>query len=284
MTPEEIKKHVSRATTRAANFKRVDLQVHSDESDDFPQPCDFGNIRFEPGPSDKKPLAPSTILQTAGDKGLDLFAVTDHMRSRKSCEVATASLKTHGGGLALPGIEVNILLTQVSHSSRDSVHMLCIFKEGKSSEDIERIFHTARALKPYEDRSNKDAIEIDLKTFVENVHKNDGICIASHVNSEKGLRRAFFQWPRLTMSCARTKNLCSKNRRIYRIGTRRRRPRLPQTRRSALPDASSIRPIISRFGYPFSADCFKRVLYFSAIRLTSAMESPTGAEGNVLRW
>jgi DNA repair ATPase RecN/PHP family Zn ribbon phosphoesterase len=192
MTPEEIKKQISLATARAANFKRVDLQIHSDESDDYPRPCDLGDAHFEPGPSDSKPLASSTILHAAQDKGLDLIAITDHMKSRKSCEVAAASPTAHGGTVALPGIEVNVLLTQVSHSTRDSVHILCIFKEGKSSEDIERIFHTARALKPYDARGSKDAIEIDLKTFVENVHKNDGICIASHVNSDKGLRRAFF--------------------------------------------------------------------------------------------
>ena len=48
MNPDEIKKLISLATGQAANFKRVDLQIHSDESDDFPRPCDFDDARFEP--------------------------------------------------------------------------------------------------------------------------------------------------------------------------------------------------------------------------------------------
>ena len=145
-----------------------------------------------PGPDDKKPLAPQTILKVAQSRRLDLIAVTDHMRSRRSCEVAASSGKAGGEVVALPAIEVAVLLTQVSRSSKDAVHLLCVFKEGKSSEDIERIFQSAKGLKSYEKRTDGDAIEIDLKTFVENVHRNEGICIASHVNVEKGLRRAFF--------------------------------------------------------------------------------------------
>jgi DNA repair ATPase RecN len=192
MTPDEIKKYVQGSLSHAANFKRVDLQIHSDESGDFPRACDFGGIQFEVSAKDTRPVAASSFLERAAEEALDLIAITDHMKSRKSCEIASLSQKEAKHVLALPAIEANISLAQVSNSTQDGVHLLCIFKEGKSSEDIERIFQGANGLSSYEEREVSEMVHIGLKDFIDNVHENDGICIASHVNAEKGLRRIFF--------------------------------------------------------------------------------------------
>jgi DNA repair ATPase RecN len=192
MTPEEVKVYIGQALGKASNFKRVGLQIHSDDSTDFPRENDYGAATFAPSPNATRTPSAEVFLAAAKDKRLDLIAITDHMKSRKSCEISALSQKTKGPTVALPGIEVNILLSQVSGSTPDAVHMLCIFREGTSSEDIERTFHDAKGLRPYEQRDASDAIEIDLKSFVHAVHSNSGLSIASHVNSDKGLRRTFF--------------------------------------------------------------------------------------------
>lgn len=192
MNPDETRNHICGALSRAANFKRVDLQIHSDESGDYPRADDFGDTRFDVRDDDTKPVSAAKFLETAAARHLDLIAITDHMKSRKSCEVASLSQEQSLGVVALPAIEVNVSLTQVSSSTKDAVHLLCVFEEGKSSEDIEKIFHGARGLRDYDQREVSDVIQVDIKKFVQLVHDSDGICIASHVNAEKGLRRAFF--------------------------------------------------------------------------------------------
>jgi DNA repair ATPase RecN len=192
MNPDEVKAYVLEALSRASNFKRVDLQIHSDESGDFPRAADYGDAYFDVCEKDKKPVPAAAFLEAAAEKHLDLIAITDHMKSRKSCEIAALSQKQDSGLVALAAIEVNVALTHVSDSTKDAVHLLCIFKEGKSPEDIEQIFHGAQGLNDYDQRTVSDVIHTNMTDFVAKVHKNDGICIASHVNAEKGLRRAFF--------------------------------------------------------------------------------------------
>jgi DNA repair ATPase RecN len=192
MNSTEIAKYISGATSKAANFKRVDLQIHSDESGDFPRAEEYGSVRFDPTTDDSAPVSPLVFLERAENKQLDVIAITDHMRSRRSCEIASLSMNGARSVLALPAIEVNISLAQISNSTKDGVHLLCIFKEGKSPEDIEKIFHCARGLSAYDQRQVSEMIHADIRDFVQGVHSNDGICIASHVNAEKGLRRAFF--------------------------------------------------------------------------------------------
>lgn len=187
MTPSEVKKLIEEKLANAANFKKVDLHIHSDESPDFPRDNDFGVIKFSPSDIDKqKPVEAKNFIRSAANKNLDLIAITDHMRSRKACEIANEKSR---GMVCLPGIEVNI---SISQTTDESIHFICIFKEGKSSEDIERIFHDATGLTPYDVRDVESKIFIEISKFVKTVHENDGICIASHVNDEKGLRKTFY--------------------------------------------------------------------------------------------
>jgi hypothetical protein len=187
LTPSEVKRLIEKKLANAANFKKVDLHIHSDESPDFPRENDFEVIKFVPSDIDKrKPVDPRHFIKSAAEKNLDLIAITDHMRSRKSSEIAN---QESGEVVCLPGIEVNI---SISQTTDESIHFICIFEEGKSSEDIERIFQGATGLQPYDDRGVNSKISIDISKFVRNVHEHDGICIASHVNDEKGLRKAFY--------------------------------------------------------------------------------------------
>lgn len=187
LTPLEVRKLIEEKLINAANFKKVDLHIHSDESPDFPRENDFGEIKFSPADIDKqKPVAVKHFINSAVNKKLDLIAITDHMRSRKACEIAKEKSE---GIVCLPGIEVNI---SISQTTDESIHFICIFEEGKSSEDIERIFQDATGLAPYDARETDSKISIDVAKFVRSVHENDGICIACHVNDEKGLRKTFY--------------------------------------------------------------------------------------------
>jgi hypothetical protein len=187
MTPSEVKNLIGRRTAQAANFKKVDLHVHTDDSSDFPRENDFEVVKFCPSEIERqKPVDPAHFIQAALKKNLDLVAFTDHMRSRKSCEIAHVRQNKI---VCLPGIEVNI---RISQTTEESIHFICLFKEGKNSEDIERIFEKANDLPPYDQRKAESKISIDIPSFVKAVHDNDGICIASHVNDAKGLRKAFY--------------------------------------------------------------------------------------------
>jgi len=187
MTPLEVKKLIEEKIGNAANFKKVDLHIHSDESPDFPRENDFEEIKFSPSDNDKqKPVPAKFFISSAVSKNLDLIAITDHMRSRKACEIASEKKE---GIVCLPGIEVNI---SISQTTDESIHFICVFKEGKSSEDIERIFQDATDVPPYDARDVDSKVSVDISKFVKRVHENDGICIASHVNDEKGLRKAFY--------------------------------------------------------------------------------------------
>jgi DNA repair ATPase RecN len=187
MTPPEARRLIEEKLANAANFRKVDLHIHSDESPDFPREHAFGEIKFTPTDIDnEKPVAARHFIKSALNKKLDLIAITDHMRSRKACEIA---MEKSEGLVCLPGIEVNI---RISQTTDESIHFICIFKEGKSSEDIERIFTDATGLPNYYEREVNSKIFIDISKFVRATHENDGICIACHVNDERGLRKAFY--------------------------------------------------------------------------------------------
>jgi len=187
ITPLEARKLIEEKLVNAANFRKVDLHIHSDESPDFPREQAFGEITFTPTDIDKgKPVPAKHFIKSALNKNLDLIAITDHMRSRKACEIAAVKSERI---VCLPGIEVNI---RISQTTDESIHFICIFKEGKSPEDIERIFADATGLPAYDTREVDSKIFIDISKFVRATHENDGICIACHVNDEKGLRKAFY--------------------------------------------------------------------------------------------
>lgn len=191
METKEIKKLIKKALKDAANFKAVDLHIHSDESEDFPRECSYDEVRITPTDKEKqKNLNPEDFLDAARDNyetKLDLISITDHMKFRKSCEISQSSRKEI---ISLPGIEVGI---RISEATEDSIHLLCIFEEGKSSEDIEHIFSGISDLLPYDKRKDDYSIKTDIKNFIEKVHNNHGVCIAAHVNTKGGIRKAFFE-------------------------------------------------------------------------------------------
>ncbi len=180
-----VKQLVSSQLCNAANFVKVDLHVHTDESHDFPQDTAFGAITVSVTDADKNPSAVS-FLQAAQKAGLRLIAFTDHMACRRSCEIAS---KSSPGITALPGIEVSLRVSP----SGDVIHLLCVFKEGSGPEDIEHIFKDLK-IAPYKDRGVPGyAVDAEIRSFVDAVHASNGLCIASHVNTEAGLRKLFFE-------------------------------------------------------------------------------------------
>jgi len=191
METKEIKKLIKKALNDAANFKAVDLHIHSDESNDFPRECSYNGEKIFPEEKEKeKNLKPEDFLDAARtnyENRLDLISITDHMKFRKSCEISQFSRKEI---VSLPGIEVGI---RISETTEESIHLLCIFEEGKSSEDIEHIFSGITDLLPYDKRKDDYSIKTDIKSFIEKVHNKHGVCIAAHVNTKGGIRKAFFE-------------------------------------------------------------------------------------------
>jgi DNA repair ATPase RecN len=188
MTPQEVRRLVYQNLANAGNFVKADLHVHSDDSHDFPQQTSFAEHLFPVTEKDnQQPVPAQDFLGAARTKGLGLIAVTDHMKCRKACEIARLS---DGRPLALPGIEVSVKL---SPASQEEIHLLCIFREGTSSEDIEHIFDGIPDVLPYEQRAAGYAISTEIRDFVDRVHGRSGVCIASHANTEAGIRTFFFE-------------------------------------------------------------------------------------------
>lgn len=174
---------VRQSRNRSAVFYKVDLHVHSHESDDFPRLGDKPGCASSICEDSRSPSA-GHFVQAGTRAGLRLMAVTDHNRSQVAEEIVAQS---RGDLIVLPGMEVSLK----THLFPDSVvHVLAIFPEKHRCADIERVFGTA-SMPIYAERRSDSILGLSVQEFVSAVHTHGGLCIASHVNSDKGIRFLF---------------------------------------------------------------------------------------------
>lgn len=172
------------ARIRSAIFYKVDLHVHTYESTD-----DFPKLGDKPGCVEKlcemDKLSVNSYFIEAGKKAkLRMMAITDHNRSRVAEQLAALS---DNDLLVLPGMEVSI---KTNFFTDSVIHLLTIFPEKYTAADIDKVF--AKGNMPiYAERKNDSVVELSVSDFIKAVHLENGICIASHVNSNKGIRTLF---------------------------------------------------------------------------------------------
>lgn len=179
-------KEVSSVSVGIARFYRVDLHVHSPESIDWPRKFNLkSKIPIEDISAKKKGVDEKYIyfkkkIQEKS-KILDALAITDHHKSK----LAEKLSRETGKILILPGIEISVKANP--EFTNESVHLLAIFHKNTKFSDIERIFPPGQ-FPSYEDRNEGVVYDGNIDELIKNVHNLEGIVVAAHVDSSKGLR------------------------------------------------------------------------------------------------
>ena len=180
----EFKDLIQEKRAKAARFYKTDLHVHSYDSPCFPSIGDKDNCVDTLTDRDCG-AEPEYFAEAAKAKGLSLIAITDHNMSRVAEEISGLS---DDELVVLPGMEVTVQCTMFDDSI---IHILTLFPERSLSVNIDRIFRPDCGMDPVGDRNDNSRVTIPVDQFIRTVHQNGGICIASHVNSDKGARTLF---------------------------------------------------------------------------------------------
>jgi len=180
---EMLLTQVKTARKYSALFYRVDLHIHTHESDDFPCLGNKPGCATELTSKDKSACA-EFFIQSAVNSGLDLIAITDHNRNRLATEIASLA---NDKLVVLPGMEVSL---KTSFLPNSTIHILALFPERYEHGDIERVFSNT-GMPLYSERNDATVLDMPVQDFVKAVHDGGGICVASHVNSSKGIRDLF---------------------------------------------------------------------------------------------
>ena len=164
-----------------ATFLRADLQVHT--------PIDPG---FEPRPEPKDPPERAALaekyLAAARDRGIELVGITEHNDVSWIEEMRAAAKKL--GMHLLPGFEVE---------SAEGIHVLCLFDPPTTVSHLE---NTLAQLGLTEAKRGSNRLELrtkqSLAELLELIQRDcDGVCIAAHITSDKGLLAALRQGARV---------------------------------------------------------------------------------------
>lgn len=160
------------AKTPGARFLKADLQVHTPLDPRFTPPLSGD------GQSARADLA-RRYLEAAKDRGIELVGITEHndVSWIDDLRFAAAGL----GLFLLPGFEVE---------SNEGIHVLCLFDAATKVVDLEDTL--ARLGLTTGKRTQQKRLELrtdknfhDLIAFIQ--EECGGICIAAHMDSDKGL-------------------------------------------------------------------------------------------------
>lgn len=162
------------ALPAGATFLHADLQVHTPIDPHF-------DVKPEPkDPADRMALARS-YLGKAKERGIKLVGITEHNDVSWIDELRAAARELDVA--LLPGFEVE---------SAEGVHVLCLFDPNTTVADLEDclagldLTKAKRQKNRLEHRANMHLR--DLAPFIQT--RCRGICIAAHVESDKGLLKA----------------------------------------------------------------------------------------------
>jgi len=192
----DLFKKLDESKARTARFRRIALHMHSPDSQDWPRE---GSDAARNDRARFAAAAGADEFAAELRKHLDLVALTDHMR----CDFATRVSARTGSNdefMVLPGMEVNFRPEAALGFAR--IHLLVVFPESSPKEAFERLFAELTDI-PASDAARNSSHEvtgISLKDWVKRVHKENGVCIAAHVDNPQGVRRLFRQTSRETLA------------------------------------------------------------------------------------
>lgn len=168
-------------TQAGARFLKADLQVHTPIDPQFdrrPEPTD---------PNERRALA-REYLEAAQAKGIELVGITEHNDVSWIDDLRYAA---NGLGMhLLPGFEVE---------TKEGIHVLCLFDPETKVSDLDDCLARLGLTK---ERRAKSRLELrsekyfpDLLEFVQD--ECGGVCIAAHIEGDKGLLTAIREGARV---------------------------------------------------------------------------------------
>ncbi len=173
----DLKRDFDRLRQNAATFRRVVLHLHSPDSHDGRWPHE----QLSP---------PEAFRKALTDADLDLVAVTDHMRCGLACSLSAST--TYPTPVILPGMEVN--LVPPAPWSNWRLHVIVVFPQGYRLDQIAPCLPVAvRSVADDERTGQEQVVGIPIASFVRSVHACGGLCIAAHIDTDRGVRAAFRQ-------------------------------------------------------------------------------------------
>lgn len=192
MPPQEIQYQdlfstLDKLRERTARFRRVALHLHSPDSHDWNR---TGNKTLNDRNSFLTPEGEAVFCREL-KKHFDLVVVTDHMKCTYAAKLSAVS-RREKDFLVLPGMEVNLRPEAAISCSR--LHILAILPEGSTVESFSRLFAALPDIPNDACRTGNEEVHgLQLSEFIERIHRENGICIAAHVNSAQGIRHHFRQ-------------------------------------------------------------------------------------------
>lgn len=158
-----------------ASFRKVVLHMHSPDSYDYRRAAGVDRSTAE-----------SLFMDAINDSMLDIVAITDHMKCDLACRLSTTSDRV----CILPGMEINLRPSAPWDTFR--IHILAVFPERHAVDQVCKIL--PEYIPSEGDRRGREEItDHRLSSFVNTVHTYGGLCIAAHINDDRGVRRAFRQ-------------------------------------------------------------------------------------------
>jgi len=169
--------------SRVSKFRRVVLHSHSLGS------YDYGTVHPPAKQQETRPIDDETsYLEALNKTKIDVLAITDHMKCSFACNISEAT--SPSDVCVLPGMELNIRPPAPWNNFK--LHIVAVFPEKCSHEQMCKILPSD--IPPEKDRDGTEEItNIDLADFISNVHEYGGLCIAAHIDSERGVRKTFRQ-------------------------------------------------------------------------------------------
>ncbi|MEJ7894501.1 MAG: TrlF family AAA-like ATPase [Solirubrobacteraceae bacterium] len=159
------------APSRGARYFRADLQVHT--------PADKHWPGAEPTDPDERAALALKYLQAAKDHGIELVGITEHHDVSWIDELRHAASRLHMR--LLPGFEVE---------TQEGIHVLCLFDLKTPVWRLEETLALVGLSRARRDAAKSTEIrsELPFGDLIRKVQEDcDGICIAAHVTSTKGV-------------------------------------------------------------------------------------------------
>ena len=112
---------VKRKDSRGLIYRKIDLHIHTPESDCFPD----------------KSVTPDDIVNKAIKEGLDAIAITDHNSGASIDAVKQAAKKRL---VVFPGVEIT------TTAGKSNIHIVAVFDKDKSTKDVENLLGELKIL------------------------------------------------------------------------------------------------------------------------------------------
>lgn len=181
----DLVRSLSAQRINIASFRKVVLHCHS------PASYDYQSVPQEAESGAEKSCGADPELrfkEAIGGLDLDMIAVTDHMKCGFACQLSDSVLPN--GICILPGMEVSLQPPPPWSSFR--LHVLAVFPERYAPEQICKILPPS--IPAEKSRNGREVVQkIAPSDFAKRVKDYGGVCIAAHIDTDRGIRRAFRQ-------------------------------------------------------------------------------------------